>query len=385
MADSQAGIIKLNTPYDGSEWGYDPKSKKYLRYIPSSGVYANDSRKSQEDLRQQFAKETSQSGVGSDGGEINEGRVVIKAPTVSASADATGKALRYPKERQIDSNSDYVVFQFYDYNPPFGRPQKGEPTLQPGAFAGNPSEGYKDYNQSIVAKTPANLPSILLYMPEDIQSQYSQKWGGADFGSFAAGLLSTAGTQPGIADLGTAADNISTVVKTGIFKGIQDLTNKLSGSNISLNQTLGGISGTIMNPNTEMMYDGPNIRTFSLKFKLVPFSTGEAEEIRKICNTFKKAMLPSFGGQALFGSNTAPGLITIPKICQVTFMQGNSVHPYLSQYKTCAIDNVSVNYTADGSYATYEDGSPVATELTVSFKEMKNLFAEEIVESGPSY
>ncbi len=320
--------------------------------------------------------------VGQTVSPTNEGRVVIKAPKVSASADATGKALRYPKERQIDSKSDYVIFEFYDYNPPFGSPEKGEPPTVAGAFTGNPTSGYKDYNQSIVAKTPADLPSILLYMPEDIQSVYSQKWGGADFGSFAAGLLKTAGQS---VNLETAVNSIDDIIKTGAFKGIQELTNKLSGSNISLNQTLGGISGTIMNPNTEMMYDGPNIRTFNLKFKLVPFSTGEAQEIRKICNTFKKAMLPSFGGQAIFGTTTATNLITVPKICQVTFMQGNSVHPYLSQYKTCAIDNVSINYTADGSYATYEDGSPVATELTVSFKEMKNIFAEEIVESGPSY
>lgn len=314
--------------------------------------------------------------------DTNAGRVVIRAPKANADGAANGALLKYPKEEAIDATSDYVVFEFYDYNPPFGRPQNGEPTIPEGAFAGRATPSFKDYNNSVVAKSPAKLPGIILYMPEDIQSQYSQKWGGADFGSFAAGLLKLAGTTPNLSDV---VENTIGVGKNAVFKGIQELTNKLSGSNISLNQTLGGISGTIMNPNTEMMYDGPNIRTFSLKFKLVPYSSEEAEEIRRICNTFKKAMLPSFGGQALFGSVQAPNLITIPKVCQVTFMKGNSPHPYLSQYKTCAIDNVSVNYTADGSYATYKDGSPVATELTVSFKEMKNIFAEEIVESGPSY
>ena len=351
----------------------------YYVYNGSNFVWKGQQKGSGTELNSETKEPISGS---SRSGELNKGRVVIRAPKTNASSDVTGKSLRYPKERQIDSDSDYVVFEFFEYNPPVGKGQKGEPTVPEGAFAGNPTPSFKDYNNSVVAKFPADLPSILMYMPEDVQSQYSQKWGGADFGSFAAGLLNAAGGELNVQD---AINNAFGAGKNLVFKGIQELTNKLSGSSISLNQTLGGISGTIMNPNTEMMYDGPNIRTFSLKFKLVPYSEIEAQEIRKICNTFKKAMLPSFGGQAFFGTIQAPNLITIPKVCQVTFMKGNEPHPYLSQYKTCAIDNVSVNYTADGSYATYQDGSPVATELTVSFKEMKNIFAEEIVESGPSY
>jgi hypothetical protein len=47
---------------------------------------------------------------------------------------------------------------------------------------------------------------------------------------------------------------------------------------------------------------------------------------------------------------------------------------------------VSANFTPDGAYATYEDGSPVATELTVSFIETKLIFSEEILDSkGASF
>ena len=55
------------------------------------------------------------------------------------------------------------------------------------------------------------------------------------------------------------------------------------------------------------------------------------------------------------------------------------------RYKTCAITKVSVNYAPDGVYATFEDGSPVATELQVSFLETKLVFAEEITVNGASY
>lgn len=323
-------------------------------------------------------------------GEVNDdpkntGRInLLKRRTgISAASPAGEKVLKYPKEVATSFNSDYVVFEFFEYNPPFGRGKGGDGAIPTDAFIDNPTAGYKRYNESDVAKKSADLPSILMYMPEDIQSVYSQRWGGAEFGSFAAGLLQTAGTQ---VNLTTAIETGIGQIKTTTFNAIQALTNKLSGSNISLNQTLGGISGTILNPNTEMMYEGPNTRTFDLTFKLVAYSEEESLEIRRICNVFKKAMLPTFGGQAIFGfQEKAPNLLTIPKICQVSFMKGPNLHPFLSQYKTCAIADVSVNYTADGSYATYIDGGPISTQLKISFKEMKNIFAEEIQEEGPSY
>ena len=312
----------------------------------------------------------------------------VVTPASTNAADTS--ALRYPLESPLDSNADYVSFTFYNYEPPFGRSVgngagQGTGTDTPTGGT-NDTKSYNRYNQSVVSKTRNDeLKPILLYMPEDVQSMYSQKWGGAEFGSVAAGLMQTTGTS-GLDVFSAISENAPGVVKAAIFDNLRKATNKVTGSNISNNQFLGGVSGTILNPNTEMMYDGPNLRTFDLTFKLVAYSQKESKEIRKICNTFKKAMLPSFGGGAIFGIAANQGnLISIPNVCDVVFMRGGEKHPYLSQYKTCAISDVAVNYTADGAYATYEDGSPVATSLRISFKEMKNIFAGEIKMEGPSY
>ena len=197
--------------------------------------------------------------------------------------------------------------------------------------------------------------------------------------------MNVAGTN--LSALPAGLESLSGLAKTAIFKTELDLINNITGADISLNQFMGGVSGTIVNPNTEMMYTGPTLRTFDLTFKLVPYSKKEAEQIRNICNTFKKAMLPSFDGQAIFGALKAANLITIPDLCQVTFMKGSQAHPYLPQYKICAVSDVAINYTPDGSYATVGDESaPVATQLRISFKETKLIFASEINENGgPSY
>ena len=139
------------------------------------------------------------------------------------------------------------------------------------------------------------------------------------------------------------------------------------------------MTGTILNPNVELAYEAPKLRNFSLKFKLVPRTGKESKDIKQICNIFKKAMLPKFGGQAIFGaSQETANLITIPDLCQVLFMKGSGIHPYLPRYKLCGITDVSINYTAAGAYATMGDGSPVATELTISFLESKLVFAGEV-------
>jgi hypothetical protein len=168
------------------------------------------------------------------------------------------------------------------------------------------------------------------------------------------------------------------------------------GTNVSVTQLMQGVSGTIINPNIELMYEAPEMRGFQLRFKMMARSQAEGNAIRGIYNTFKKAMLPTFGGSVgkssdgqgtgLLGNLGKSGaLMTVPKIVQVQFMTGSSMNEYIPQYKPCAITQVDINHTADGSWAAYESGMPVATEMAVTFKETKLIFADEITINGVSY
>ena len=156
---------------------------------------------------------------------------------------------------------------------------------------------------------------------------------------------------------------------------------KVGGDQITNDDIFGGISGAILNPNVELMYGGTDLRNFTLNFKLVPRDTKESNTIKEICNQFKKAMLPKLDPGNVFGS-TSPGkykgFIGVPDLCRVAFMHGPNEHAGLPRFKMCAITQVDVNYTPDGTYATYFDGQPVAIQLTVSFQETKMVFSEEI-------
>lgn len=290
------------------------------------------------------------------------------------------KVLSYPSSRPINSNSDYVTFQFFDY----------KPTFKAASESKNGNTPYESYNASIMTQNleASGLESIVLYMPEDIQTETSGRWGGAGFGPMITGLAQTAaslgsGTLP-------SADNFLGVIPDALNRAKYDLMlkgiNKAMGASVTENQLLTGSTGAILNPNVEMMYEAPDLRNFSLRFKMSPRDGGEAQKIRKICNTFRKASLPSIKtGKGEIAGASAGFFLKVPKICQVSFMQGNSPHPYITQYKACAISRVSVNYTPDGTYATYGDGSPVATELSVSFQELKLIYNEEVDIDGGGY
>lgn len=278
-------------------------------------------------------------------------------------------AFRYPKAVNITKNSDYVSFEFYKYQPPFNQDRRGNQQ--------------QEYNMSVSDDVllGEKLESIIMYMPEDIQSEYGANWGAVGFGLIAKEIMAGA---VGNFDLGSFLQSAGGAVQRKLIDSIVANANKALGTSVTSNQALGATTGTVVNPNVEMMYEAPEMRTFSLSFKMFASSSEESIEIRKICNTFKKNMLPEFGGQ----------FIKIPNIVKVTFMTGGSANQWVSQFKPCAISNVSVNYTPDGSWASYGGttkegqqvtGAPVATTLTIQFKELKMLFQNDITLDGASY
>lgn len=301
-------------------------------------------------------------------------------PSAGTTYSGTG-TLRYPHELPITEKSDYVSFNFYDYKPPFQTDASDS-----GANAKAPS-AYRSYSASAEEKNlkPASgFKPIILYMPEDINAQYGANWGGAGFGMGYKEIAKTI-ANGGIPDFGNLEEVIIGGLKVSGYKTAVENINKALGGNVSVNQLMSGVSGTIVNPNVEMMYEAPELRGFNLSFKMMSRSKEETDAIKAICTQFKKAMLPSFSGETLAGTATTGTLLSVPKIVKVSFMTGNGLNEYVSQFKPCAITSVNINYTPDGTWASYKDGAPVATELQITFKELKLIFADEITSTGATY
>lgn len=308
---------------------------------------------------------------------------VNTSQSIGGSPLSPGGSLRYPKD-PVSNDTDYVRFDFYDYKSPFS-----------GGSTGDTREAYNNSADKNGLGTPRG--SVILYMPEDIQAEYGAQWSGRNISNIGRSALAAAGKLSNNADV---VGSINEVLKgfnesitngvtqgTGIANIVKTALSSAQFDDLSVNNILSLTGGKILNPNTELIYDGPQMRNFSLNFKMAPKNQPEASEIKKIITAFKQAILPKFNGDTAGtgGSQSLRAFVGIPMVVDVSFMSGSTNNRYVSQYKPSVLTNVNVSYTPDGAWATYEGGSPVATSLSLQFMELKMVYSEEIFTEGASY
>ena len=270
--------------------------------------------------------------------------------------------VRYPNDI-IHDETDYIMFRFYEYVPPFGsdveRPKDNlyDPDSKKSKNQ-TLNQTLGAYNSSVAfsAKEAEGYKTIILYMPEDIQDAFSAGWQGKAFGNISAG------------------------------ESITKLATSITGDTITTGDVFSSAKGVIRNPNTEVLFQEMNLRTFDHSFKMSPYNKTDEQNIQTIIKEFKRAMLPSYSiGDTDLTIGTNPNsaeidaaFIKVPKLVQVSYMRGGQQIQMLPKYKLCALTDVTVGYTPDNNYATFANGGPVAYELKLNFLETKLIFSEEI-------
>ena len=174
-----------------------------------------------------------------------------------------------------------------------------------------------------------------------------------DAGQSLGDLASTFGKNPALKEL--------------FLRGLAaDAANLVGVGNITREQLLARESGGILNPNMELLFNGVSLRSFKFSFKLTPRDEDESKVIKAIIRVLKSNMAPKIAGQGTF--------LKTPSVFDLAYMQGNRSHPFLHKFKTCALTDMSVNYTGEGIYATYSDATPVSMVMDLSFKELEPIY-----------
>jgi hypothetical protein len=131
-------------------------------------------------------------------------------------------------------------------------------------------------------------------------------------------------------------------------------------------------TGAILNPNIELLFNTPTLRTFSYRFQLSAREKDDTEQIQKIIRFFKKGMAVRRSISELF--LLTPNIFEI----QYRYKEQSSDHPYINKIKTCALTNFQVDYTPTGSYMTFdEDGSMVSYVINLTFEELQPIYQDE--------
>ena len=173
-----------------------------------------------------------------------------------------------------------------------------------------------------------------------------------------------------------ATEDLQSKAKEALDTG--DFASLTKGKFASLAAQAGGLAqrtqGAILNNNTELLFSGPGLRSFSFQFLFYPRSSPEAKMVKQIIRSFKQAMSVKRSESSL--------LLKSPHTFAISYMTaGQSAHPYLNSFKECALTSCGVEYTPDGTYMTYGNGggekSMTAYRLSLTFRELEPIFDDE--------
>ena len=271
--------------------------------------------------------------------------------------------LTYPLSLR-DSKQDKIQFNMIEYVP--GEIGQGQLGINRTNAANVGSEAGSE------SKSDKTIGRVFLPIPSGISDTTGAGWGEDRMN---AAQLATAGAALGFIEKGGS----------GLVGSIEDTLNSVSAYSDDVKkaiatQVAGSATGTgpglltrttgaVLNPNLELLFQGPTLRPFDFVFKLSARSQKESDAIIKIIRFFKQGMAPIRSESNLF--------LKSPHTFKIRYLHDNKDHPFLNKFKICALKSLTVNYTPDGNYATFRDGKMVSYELSMSFQELDPIFNDD--------
>ena len=150
------------------------------------------------------------------------------------------------------------------------------------------------------------------------------------------------------------------------------------GSNITAQSVIARSTGQILNNNLELLFSGVNLRSFPFSFTFSPRSPKESDVVKAIIRSLKMSMAAKAGE---FNGSAQGIFLKSPDLFQLDYLKDGSNHPFLNRFKLTALTGMSVNYTNAGTYASYNDGTPVNIRMNLTFKEINPIYHEDYNEA----
>jgi len=227
------------------------------------------------------------------------------------------------------------------------------------------------------AKDRKGIGTVVLPIPAGISDTNTCNWQGGDLDALKGAVAAAA--MSGITQgLGAMAGAIG----KGFEDAIKDPNTKTATATGFAAAAAGGdgaallarTEGIVINPNMELLFNGPTLRPFSFIFKMSARSAKEALQIISILNFFKRGMSPIKSQSNLF--------LKAPHTFRIQYLDRrgkdsrdkDTDHPYIGRIKECALQSVVVSYTPHGEYATYTNGVMVSYEMQMQFQELEPIF-----------
>ena len=149
------------------------------------------------------------------------------------------------------------------------------------------------------------------------------------------------------------------------------------GSQVSSQSVVARSTGQILNNNLELLFSGVNLSSFPFSFTFSPRNPRESDVVKAIIRSLKMSMAAKAGE---FNGSAQGIFLKSPDLFQLDYLKDGKNHPFLNRFKLCALTGMSVNYTNAGTYASYNDGTPVNIRMNCTFKEINPIYHEDYAE-----
>ena len=279
----------------------------------------------------------------------------------------TAVSLRYPNA-QLENDTDFLEIKVVKYE---------APGFDPDSFQ------QKTSSEKLANNIETPLAYIFLPIPENIQDSNAVDWGENSLNGIAARAVGVArdtiGEDNALKAAGTLVSGAGGIIGGLKTAGVDEtkIQNFFAakavgalGFNVDAKGVVSRATGQVLNPNMELLFNNVTLRSFNFEFDLAPRDKKESETIKSMLRLFKKSMSAKKGGKGgLF--------ISSPDVFKLCYKTGGKNHKFLHSFKPMALLNMSVNYTGSGTYATYDDTTPVHMKLSLSFQELNPVYSED--------
>ena len=302
----------------------------------------------------------------------NEAKADVADPEPGTREDEFGFHI-FPESLRINGNGqDFLKIDMMKYEP-------RELKKANGSGLALKDLGFEDRDMN-----RKSIGTVVLPIPGGIKDQNQVSWADDKMSATQIALsdiaLSTitggvgAGINAAEGVVGRGQSNISDIKKA--------LSANIAGAAAGANRLLTRQTGAIMNPNMELLFDSPQLRNFTFSFLLSPRSQKEAATIIKIIRFFKQGMSPIRSKSRLFLRSPHTFRLAYKYRERTPSLRAEKNNPatdhkFLNKFKECAMNGFGVDYTPNGQYSTYEDGSMTAYQVTMNFQEIVPIYNDD--------
>ena len=144
----------------------------------------------------------------------------------------------------------------------------------------------------------------------------------------------------------------------------------LLGTDLNADTVLARQGGTVLNPNAEMLFQGPALRDFTFKYRMIARNQDEGQMIRNIIRFLKLGMAPKFRSSTYLKS---------PDVFSLEYRRGkdeNGILDTVNRFSPggLALTSINTDYAPNSYWSAYHDSQPVEITMDLNFVELRPIY-----------